>query len=141
MPARADIDPAELGPALPHLMLLKFEHEPFRAKYTLVGTTIARSSGFDFTGYYVDELHFRGDMESDWMAVYRQLVDERRPILGINRYTLRDATILEYGWGKWPLSEDGQLVTGCLAAEEWPRGTDIRVHDVENPVPPDKLKD
>lgn len=59
MPARADIDPAELGRLLPNLMLIEAVDGPSRRyRYRLVGTRVVQATGEDRTGRHFDEVDF-----------------------------------------------------------------------------------
>jgi hypothetical protein len=59
MPARADIDPAELGRLLPNLMLIEASEGPSRRyRYRLIGTRVVQATGEDRTGRHFDEVAF-----------------------------------------------------------------------------------
>ena len=55
-PARADIDPAELGPFLPHMYMLDVVPPGPRVKVRLLGTEAMQSGGVDYTGRFADEV-------------------------------------------------------------------------------------
>lgn len=55
-PSRSDLDPAQLKPFLPHLFLLDVVRPAMRFRGRLVGTQIASSLGFDYTGRFLDEV-------------------------------------------------------------------------------------
>jgi len=55
-PARADIDPAELGPFLPHMYMLDVVPPGPRIKVRLLGTEALQSGGVDLTGRFADEV-------------------------------------------------------------------------------------
>lgn len=74
MPARADLDPADIPRLLPNLILLDVESGTERLKVRLVGTTVARMYGTDYTGRYLDEIEFgdrRNAILHDYMTCYR----------------------------------------------------------------------
>jgi hypothetical protein len=48
LPASADIDPAAIKSALPHVMITGISYDPFRVLYRLVGTEIVRWARFEF---------------------------------------------------------------------------------------------
>ncbi|HVJ41916.1 MAG TPA: PAS domain-containing protein [Dongiaceae bacterium] len=118
-PLRADIDPAEIKSLLSHIMLVDISRDPFRVRYRLVGTEIARVAHFDFTGHYLDQLAFESGDAMDWVGCYRQVVDAGLPGFGIVHWqTLNTA----YRWIEFlicPLSADGSGVTQCIAAEDY----------------------
>lgn len=120
MPARADIDPTEIPRLLPCLGLAQIESDPFRVRYTLVGTKIVESAGFDYTGYYLDELDFEGEADTDWLAVYRDLAEGRQPIYGRCQYRTVAGPVEQYVVALFPLSGNDFDVDRCLAIEDWP---------------------
>jgi hypothetical protein len=116
MPARADIDPAEIKDLLPQIILTRVEHNPLRVKYTVIGTASAEAAGFDYTGRYLDELHFDSEVDTDWPAIYRELVHERRPIAGTCLFKTM-ALERAYRVGVFPLSDDGSRVDHAISYE------------------------
>jgi hypothetical protein len=116
MPARADIDPAEIKELLPQIILVRIEHDPLRVKYTVIGTASAEAAGFDYTGRYLDELHFDSEIDTDWPAVYRELVREKVPIAGTCIF--KTATLERpYRVAVFPLSNAGMRVDHAIAYE------------------------
>src|SRR5262245_27147770 len=77
MPRRSDISPTDIPSLLPMLFLVDLEHDPFRVRYRLVGTSAVEMSGRDYTGLYLDEIRF--NKPDELLALYRQAADERRP--------------------------------------------------------------
>jgi hypothetical protein len=117
-PARADVDPAEIKAALPHVMIAGISYEPLRALYRLVGTEIVRWARLDFTNRYADELIF--DQEGrDWTDYYRAAIDARKPAYGMIDW------VEENRAPQWaeslicPLSSDGRIIDRCLAIEDY----------------------
>ena len=82
-PARADIDPSELGPFLPHMYMLDVLPGP-RVKVRLLGTEAMQSGGVDYTGRFADEV-----LPPDRYAELQQEVDD---VLGhfVLRYKISD---------------------------------------------------
>jgi hypothetical protein len=57
LPARADIDPLELGFIIGNLILVEVaSREPLRFRIRLHGTNLARRAGYELTGKMLDEL-------------------------------------------------------------------------------------
>jgi hypothetical protein len=50
MPAPSDIDPTEIRPLLPSLIIADYVGTPARVRYRLVGTQQVYYNGLDFTG-------------------------------------------------------------------------------------------
>jgi hypothetical protein len=118
MPSRADIEPADLKPYLPQLVLLDVEGEPPRFRYRLVGTEVSRIRGGlnnrNPTALYVDEVtHHQGT--SAVLAHYRRVVEERRPSLDAGTYTpSAERPWLRFTRLVMPLSADGARVDMLL---------------------------
>lgn len=131
MPARADIDPVDLKRILPNIILAKLERDSRRVRFTLVGTRCVAHAAMDYTNHYLDELDFGCDFDTDWREVYRVLGRERRPIFGLVKTALKDNRACDLAEVLLPLSDDGETVTHCIAAEDAKLG----VHDVADMVP------
>ncbi len=118
MPSRADIDPADLKRILPNITLAKIDPLSARVRYSLVGTRCVAHAAMDYTNYYLDELDFSRDFDTDWNEVHRVLCSERRAILGVVKASLKDGSVCEVAEVLLPLSDDGENVTHCLAIED-----------------------
>lgn len=118
MPSRADIEPAELKRILPCIMLSKIEPDPWRVRYTLVGTRCVANAGMDYTNRYLDEIDFSCDFDTDWLKIYRTLCQERRPVMGLVKTALKDGRVCELAEVLLPLSDDGTTVTHCIGIED-----------------------
>ena len=120
MPSRVDIDPLELKPFLPQLVLLDVEGEPPRFRYRLVGTEVTQVrqglSNSDPTGKFVDSVtHHQGT--SAVLAHYRRVVAERKPSIEAGTYEPSQ----ERPWTRFsrlvlPLSADDVAVNMLLVA-------------------------
>ena len=118
MPARADIDPVELKPILPIIILAQIEPQPFRVFYRLVGTRAVENGHFDYTGHYLDQLDFPSEHGTDWPEIYRLIYRERRPVHGFASVKLRNGSLHNYASAVFPLSGDGATVDHCIAIED-----------------------
>jgi hypothetical protein len=118
LPRRCDFDPADLKQVLANLMIVEVEPDPFRLRYRLVGTTIARVSAFDFTGRYLDEI-LRPDLPDDWQAYYRLAYERRCPVYGSINSPTRDGDFFIYEFGIFPLSLGGDAVGQFLSLEDY----------------------
>jgi hypothetical protein len=120
MPARADIDPIDLVPYLPSIMLVDVhapsQGEPALARYVyrLVGTREVEMRGSDPTGKPV-ATHCYGGMRDLALQNYDTVIRTRAPVLDCNeddiqihdRYEDLDCIFL-------PLSSDGERVDMVL---------------------------
>jgi len=118
LPKRADFDPADLKRVLANLMIVEVKHAPFRLRYRLVGTTVARVSAFDFTGRYLDEI-LRPDLPDDWQGYYRLAYERRCPVYGRIKSPTRDGDFFVYEFGIFPLSLDGDTVEQFISIEDY----------------------
>lgn len=120
MPRRDDIDPAQLKPLLPDLIISELEPAPLRVRYRLVGTRVAEVSGLDYTGLYLDEIDFGKGDEEDWLEQYAWILDNRAPILGKSTASSRQGDRrVEYEYAMLPLTRDGVTVDQCLELEDY----------------------
>ena len=125
MPTWADFDPAEIKPLLPHLMVTRYERNPFRVRYTLVGTWVAQYGGADFTGRYLDELEFPSEVDTDWSALHLQLATEGKPIFVASRF-LESGLERNYETAMFPISDPaGTFVERGIHIEDFPSGTHV----------------
>ena len=114
MPARADIDPLEIVPLLPGIMLIDEVADARRFVYRLVGTREVAMRGRDPTGKSVAE-GFYGASAAASMASYQDVVDRRAP-----RLERREFVTPEGRYGReqvilLPLSDDGVRVNMIIA--------------------------
>lgn len=119
VPFRAAIDPAELLPILPQIMLIDLSDNPFRARYRLVGTAVVEHTKFDFTHYYTDDILFQDEDGTDWTDCYRQVAEARLPGFGISHWQ-PDRRFVQ--WTEFiicPLLNAEGKLTQCIAAEEY----------------------
>ena len=118
LPTSADIDPAAIKSALPHVMITGISYDPFRVLYRLVGTEIVRWARFDFTHRYADELIFQDDGR-DWTDYYRAVVTARQPTFGVTDWAETEGPPY---WAEFlicPLSDDGETINRCIAVEDY----------------------
>lgn len=115
MPARADIDPLELGDTLGHLCLVDVTAEsPPRFRYRIDGSRLAEFTGFDLTGKYADQLP--DPLYRDYVLGLYGLVHARRaPVFGA-RLEEWNGRKLDVESVTLPLSSDGARVDGILDA-------------------------
>ena len=112
-PPRSAIEPAEIRPLLPYLILTELEPDPFRITYRLVGTAVARMHGDDFTGRDHDAVASLA--ESGIADSYRRVVATRAPVFGRTGLDAGDQSWIGFEYAIFPLSDDGLTVNKCLA--------------------------
>lgn len=106
LPARRDIDPVEMGPALlPHLVLGDLLDRGTRVRFRLVGTVVVKRLGFDPTARYL------GDETGGWFdqmaALHRLVYAERAPVYAESVHSWGSDRRLESQMLILPLTQDG----------------------------------
>jgi GNAT superfamily N-acetyltransferase len=123
MPTWADFDPAEVKPLLPHLIVTRYERNPFRVRYSLVGTFVVQYGGADFTGQYLDQMEFPSEVDTDWAEVHRVLVTEGRPIFGVCAFLSESGLQNNYEVAMFPIADaTGSFVERGVHIEDFPLG-------------------
>ncbi len=114
MPARADIDPADIPRLLPHLLLADVEDTLPDVRFRLVGTELVESFGREFTGHHLSELDYGAEAEAV-VETYAQAINTGEPQFKISHFWTRDYRHLRIQQLLLPLSEDGEHVSMILA--------------------------
>ena len=113
LPGRTAIDPAELKPVLPQLLLIDVEHEPLDFRYRLAGTLTYDIFGFDLTGKRVRDIPPADWGETVWRSL-AELVETRRPQYARLDFTTEEGNVRSYRVLRLPLAEDGVTVDCVL---------------------------
>jgi hypothetical protein len=119
-PMRSDIDPAEIKPLLPHLLIADLFSEPLRVRIRLAGTRVCEAFGFNIAGRWLEELELDVDF---WIPQYRRLIAEPAPIYGRTTGMRGAVEAFRSDWAVFPLSSDGQRIDQCLEIEDWTKGS------------------
>lgn len=124
MPARADLDPADIKPVLPYLILIDVEPEPLRFRVRLAGTFAYEArEGLrvrEMTGRYLDELDYHLGAPEAVVGLARSVAVERRPVARITPYPLSGGQsgvhhLLVLPLGRDPAQVDMLLVGAVIA--------------------------
>jgi hypothetical protein len=118
MPARADIDPADITRLLPYIIISDLFDEPMRVRYRLAGTVVTDSFGFNIAGRWLHDLDVAGGVER-WTTLYQRVMTGKAPVFGMTRGFLEGLEVLHCEWGLFPLSGDGIAVDKCIEIEDW----------------------
>jgi hypothetical protein len=125
MPARADLNPADIPEILPYIYLLDVLHEPVRFRARLLGTSVRDFIGRDATGVMLDEKLY-GDETEDALSILRIVVDTKAPVGIWGPETLRETEWEEKEAIILPLSNDGErvdmLLGGNVGTKPWAPG-------------------
>jgi hypothetical protein len=118
IPDRSDLDPVALRHLLPNIIICEAETEPFRIRYRLVGTKVAATTGFDFTGRYLDEIIAAGS-DTPWMEFYASIRESGQPLLGSVTEATTNGGTFTYEFGIFPLTVGGTAVQQFVAIEDY----------------------
>lgn len=113
MPPRADIDPLDLAPYLPGIMLVDVVDDSRRYVYRLVGTREVAMRGNDPTGRAVAEGYFAPTADAA-IASFQDVVDRRAPRFENRRFIAADGRVGDEECVILPLSNDGSRVNMLL---------------------------
>jgi hypothetical protein len=123
MPSRADIDPGELKPLLPQILLVDVLWGGADFRYRLLGTRLTRYFPERATGKTFREAlaSFGEETVAGTLNVYRQIVEHRLPALvsGPGEYYHQEAK--RFHAILTPLSDDGENVSMIFGAFEFER--------------------
>ena len=124
LPARDDIDPADLVPLLPYILLTELEPAPFRVRFRLVGTQVVAQSGKDFTGCYLDELSFH-DNAMHFSEVYHRVAEHAAPVYGLSEMLCMGSGVMGFYFAVFPLAQDGRAASHAIAVEDYRSVTEL----------------
>jgi hypothetical protein len=113
MPARADLEPAEIKKLLPMTMLVDVTQDERRFVYRLVGTREVAERGSDPTGKSIAEAYFGGSLE-ETLSCYDYVVRNQAPFCYRDPYAAADGQVQNDDIIYLPLSDDGARVNMVL---------------------------
>jgi len=114
-PPRSAIEPGEIRPLLPYLVLSDLTAKPFSIVYRLVGTAVAGRHGDDFTGR--EHGSVASLAESGLDNSYRQVLASKAPVFGRSALYAGDQSWIGFDYAIFPLSDDGVTINKCLAIQ------------------------
>lgn len=112
MPARADLDPADIAFILGNVLLVDVLHEPQRFRVRLHGTNMVMRAGYDLTGRFIDELPNAEFREATAIS-FAHVVEKRAPRAWTTKRMIGDRW-MNYDTLMLPLSSDGALIDMLL---------------------------
>lgn len=114
MPARSDIDPADIPKLLPHLLLADVDDQTSDVRFRLVGTELVESFGGEFTGQHLSQLDYGNEAEAVAES-YARAINTGEPQFKISHFWTRDFRPRRIQQLLLPLSDDGEHVSMILA--------------------------
>ncbi|WP_299374115.1 PAS domain-containing protein [uncultured Kiloniella sp.] len=106
LPARHDIDPAEMAEFLPHLILLDVQANPLDFRYRLIGTHISAYLKEDLTSRWMSTLDHQKPPSRIWDNC-KKAVETRGPVFPYTPYIGPKQDIVEMEDLILPLARDG----------------------------------
>lgn len=119
LPARSDIDPAEIKSLLPDIVLLNVEWNPFRCSVRLRGTRAERFRPKGIEKYLDEATTFTPGRKEDYMAEMEFVSTEQRPAFARDWMVDRNSLVRAIWAGVWPLSEDGHRTNMLVVIEDF----------------------
>ena len=113
LPARRDVDPAELREHLGNLVLIEVQRAPLRMRYRLIGSAITRAMQRDSTGKYYDEI-YGPDLLAQIETSFRWLIENKAPLRASGEAFYPDKNFYRYEVINLPLADDGENVDMVL---------------------------
>jgi hypothetical protein len=120
MPKRTDIDPVKFRTLLPYVALIDVVHgDELDFRYRLLGQQVVNGLGRNITG----NLHTQhlDPNEADWpfFKAYKRCVASRTAQNIEHEFRNSNETLVRMRARVWPLSDDGELVTGLLGGGQY----------------------
>jgi hypothetical protein len=120
MPARRDLDPAEVHTLLPNLVLIDVAEGVTDFRFRLMGTAVAAQCSRDHTSKLFSDLEGYGPRGYGW-SNHQKVVTRQRPRIGHLPYTGPNTSIVAHHNLSLPLSSDGRRVDMILCISEFER--------------------
>jgi hypothetical protein len=115
MPPRGALDPLDIAPLLPHIVLVDVLGGPMRLRYRLIGTFVTELAGRDATGRFVDRALYGRNLEAvAWP--YRQVAQTRAPVATLSGalFSDRDWQCIENMFVPFGDGEAVEMIAVCI---------------------------
>jgi hypothetical protein len=114
LPPRRAIDPIDLKPHLPNMLLVDVTRDPLRFRYRLFGTGLVALYDREMTGKYVDEIK-SDSLRAAAVRAYIEVIERHAPVFSALAFVVDDYRIT-YDRVLLPLAEDGHTVSMVMGA-------------------------
>ena len=115
MPTPDDVDPAEFRRALPYMMMLQVDHDPFDISYRLIGEHIVASHGHNLRGSSVLEMNkTKPKLGNLLFELFKAVSDLRRPIGAGGEMEFSGGGYMKFESAYMPLSYLGEQTDRIL---------------------------
>ena len=120
MPARADLDPMEMIPILPNVILIDVLRDPLDFRYRLIGTVVEEHMSAPYTGRRFSEFPGQRASSRIWTCSERVL-SEKQPVRSDIPYIGPKSDFTTIEDIMMPLSSDGETVDVIFIVVEYIR--------------------
>jgi hypothetical protein len=117
MPARSDLDPADLIPLLPYLIIAEKGDDQFR--YRLFGTGVVGDLGYDATGYIAGEYLNNPYFYAELRAIYEAMCTLCNPVFATGEFcfkSFKSGALYASSTLILPLSDDGITINKAISS-------------------------
>lgn len=118
MPRRDEVDPVDLARWLPYVSIMELHYDPFRVRYRVVGTEVARITGEDFSNRWLDETGWSPQAIDLNRMLYLKVAETALPLYGLSTISFAGRRDWVFEWVLLPLSHDGRTVSHCLSLDD-----------------------
>jgi hypothetical protein len=118
MPRRDEVDPVALVRWLPYISIMELHNDPFRVRYRVVGTEVARIVGEDFSNRWLHETGWGESSIALNQMLYERVAGSRASLFGLSVVTWQGKKDHVFEWALFPLSSGGDTVTHCLSLDD-----------------------
>jgi hypothetical protein len=120
LPARQDIDAAEIPTLLPYLFVVDVMEKPRDFRFRVAGTHMRDALGDELTGRHITDA-FPPEFGAEVKAIWSQVVDEREPVRGWGDLWVPGREFVKWEGLAMPLSADGESVNILLGGVIFPQ--------------------
>lgn len=129
LPARADINPADIARLLPGISLIEVASDIGQCRVRLAGTRLREIYDREITGLHLCDLAWGGKADY-WTTAYQRTITQGLPTQGVVRGPqLHKEHVVQY-WLKLPLRTTSDAVSMVLCYDYFIPASEL-VHDVQ----------
>ena len=129
IPARSDIDPADIVAHLPMISLIELDQTSGKTRYQcrLAGTGFWDLYDQEIQGRFIDELPMADCQKTYWDRILGQVATHRRPTAGVTKTGTPLGSHLAQFWIRLPLSRNGKDVHLILGYDHLVKMKDVPI--------------
>ncbi|MBM3573343.1 MAG: PAS domain-containing protein [Alphaproteobacteria bacterium] len=117
MPTRAAIDPTDIPPLLPYVLLIDVLSDPLDFRFQLIGSSVDSIIGQNYRGVRFSELPHMAPGNKVWDE-YVQVVEQKQPLTSEIPYVGRAKLVRHLSHCLMPLSSDQETVDAVFTVVE-----------------------